>query len=113
MSDERERINRLENRQDELVKMHAETLEQMGELVVEFRVSNENAKHLNRDIEELKAATKANQASIHTIEKQNAENRPMIEIVKNLNNKLWALIVTAIAGAVTVVYSLQAGIPNG
>ncbi|CAH9013156.1 putative TMhelix containing protein [Vibrio phage 199E37-1] len=113
MSYEKERVDRLEAEQIQHRKMHTEMLEKMGELVTEFRVSNENSKHVSNDIEELKAATKANQDSIHNIEKQNAENKPMMEIVKNLNNKLWGLIVTAIAGAVTVIYSLQAGIPNG
>ncbi|AUR81346.1 TMhelix containing protein [Vibrio phage 1.039.O._10N.286.55.A2] len=109
MSDDRERISRIERQQDELGKMHAETLSKMGELVTEFRVSNENTKHINKDIEELKQVTKSNQDSIHNIEKQQAESKPMIEIVKNLNNKLWGLIVTAIGGCMIVVYSLQSG----
>lgn len=109
MSDDRERIDRLEKRQDKLEDIHVETISKIGDLVTELRVTNENNKHVNRDIEELKSTQKSMQKDLVQMGLQQAENKPMIDLVKGLNNRIWMLIAVAVAGALATVGSLQLG----
>lgn len=99
----RERQDAMEKRQDSMEKLHQELMSKLGELVTVMQVANANATHRDKDIDDIKATLKGAIITLSEVQKKQSEDKPIIELVKNLNARVWALIVTAIGGALGTI----------
>lgn len=103
MAEIKARLEATEKRQDKSDAVHTETMHKLGELITELKVSNANNSHRDKEIESLKSEVKDIRGTQIEILKQQSENKPMIDLVKGLNTRIWALIASALAGSLGIV----------
>lgn len=109
----KQRQEAMEARQDKQEAIHTETMIKIGELVTELKVSNANNAHRDKEVDSLKIEVKEIRSTQVEILKQQSENKPMIDLVKGLNTRIWALIAAAVAGSLGIVGMIGTYISKG
>lgn len=89
MSDPQEEMREMRRGQTELTSKISELCGQVRELVVELR-------HTQKDYELTDARVAKIEQEVRTLQMESALNKPILDIAKSINSKMWLAIIGAL-----------------